>query len=347
MPESRVTIIDVARAASVHPSTVSRVLNGRAELSVLPETRARVVAAAKRLGYRPSQLARGLRLHRTFTLGMLISNITNPLFPPIIKAVDDTGHARGYNLVLCNTEDKSEREATYLQVLSDSHVDGLLIASSFTADATLAGLRRDRFPFVLVNRGTRRGEDLCVQPDNARGMAQAVGHLVELGHRRIGVVAGPQTTTTGVERLDGARAALRSHRLRLEDELVSVSEGFSDDAGYRAARRLLRTSEPPTAVLCANDLIALGTLRAARELDLDVPAELSIVGFGDIPRADLLGPPLTTVHVPQHEMGVRAATMLIALIEGEPIERRREVLETQLVVRGSTAAPAQVATKTA
>lgn len=347
MPEARITIIDVAKAASVHPSTVSRVLNARADLAVLPETRARVIAAAKRLGYRPSQLARSLRMQRTFTLGMLISNLTNPLFPPIIKAVDDTGLKHGYNLVLCNTEDKSDREANYLRVLGERHVDGLLIASSFTVETTLAGLRREHFPFVLVNRGARRSDDLSVQPDNAGGMAQAVRHLVELGHRRIGIVAGPQSTTTGHDRLEGGRAALRRHRIRLEDELVAVAEGFAEENGYQAARRLLRASEPPTGVLCANDLIALGTQRAARELGLDVPGDLSIVGFNDIPLADLLNPPLTTVHVPMHEMGVRAATLLIRVIEGAPIERRREVLETELIVRGSTAAPARMAKESA
>jgi LacI family transcriptional regulator len=346
MPEPRITIIDVAKAASVHPSTVSRVLNGKADLNLLPETRARVVAAARKLGYRPSLLARSLRLQRTFTLGMLVANITNPLFPGIIKGVDDAGHARGYNLVLCNTEDKSEREATYLRVLGERHVDGVLIASSFTAEATLAGLRRQRFPFVLVNRGTRR-DDLSVQPDNRGGMAQAVRHLVELGHRRIGVLAGPQTTTTGQERLDGARAALRTHRIRLFEEQIAVAEGFQEADGYRAGRRLLRANEPPTALLCANDLIALGALRAARELELDVPTDLSIVGFNDIPHADLLDPPLTTVHVPQYAMGVRAATLLIAAIENEPIERRRDILETHLVVRGSTATAARAAKQTA
>src|SRR5437588_10929554 len=152
---ARVTIIDVARAARVHPSTVSRVLNGSGELSLLPETRERVIAAANRLGYRPSALARSLRLRRTFTLGMLVPNIDNPFFPPIIKGVEDTAHARGYNLILCNTEDSSEREATYLRVLRERQVDGLLIASSFMADATSAALRRDHFPFLPVSPGAR------------------------------------------------------------------------------------------------------------------------------------------------------------------------------------------------
>jgi len=348
MSEPRITIIDVARAASVHPSTVSRVLNGRAELSLLPETRQRVLATARRLGYRPSALARSLRLRRTFTLGMLIPDITNPFFPPIIKGAEDTAHARGYNVILCNTEDSSEREATYLRVLRERQVDGLLIASSFTADTVIADLRKERFPFVLVNRGSSRGaDDLGVLADNRAGMSSAIDHLVELGHRRIGIVAGPQTTTTGHERLAFAKSALRARRVRLDESLVAVSEGFSEETGYRAARRVFRAGAPPTAVVCANDLIALGVLRAAHEVGLSVPAELSIVGFNDIPLAGRFDPPLTTVRVPQQEMGARAATLLIAELEGEPIEARRVLVDATLVVRASTAAPARAERKSA
>jgi LacI family transcriptional regulator len=343
--EPRVTIIDVARAASVHPSTVSRVLNARAELSLLPETRERVIAAANRLGYRPSALARSLRLRRTFTLGMLVPNIDNPFFPPIIKGVEDTAHARGYNLILCNTEDSSEREATYLRVLRERQVDGLLIASSFMADSTIAELRHDHFPFVLVNRGSRSARDLAVVVDNALGVAAAIEHLVGLGHRRIGIVAGPQTTMTGQQRLTAARAALREHRIRVDPALVAVAEAFSQEAGYRAARRLVFATEPPTAIFGANDLIALGALRAIREAGLECPAHVSIVGYNDIPLADLFGPPLTTVHVPQREMGTQAAALLIAQIEGEPIAASRVVAQVHLVVRGSTAAPATVLQK--
>ena len=329
MTEPRITIIDVARAASVHPSTVSRVLNRRAELSLLPETRQRVIAAARRLGYRPSALARSLRLQRTFTLGMLVPNIDNPFFPPIIKGVEDTAHARGYNLVLCNTEDSSEREDAYLRVLRERQVDGILIASSFMADATIAELRRDRFPFVLVNRGTRGADDLAVLVDNEKGVAAAIDHLVDLGHRRIGIVT------------------LRARGVKLDPSLVSVAEAFSQEAGYRAARRLLGGVEPPTAVFGANDLLAIGVLRAAREAELECPADVSLVGFNDMPLTEFFGPPLTTVHVPQREMGVRAADLLIARIEGQPADTRRVTMDVHLVVRGSTAAPSRSQQKTA
>ena len=338
MAARRVTITDVARASNVHVSTVSRVLNGR-ELSLLPETRERVISAATRLGYRPSALARGLRLRRTFTLGMLVPDITNPVFPSIIKGVEGAAHARGYHLILCNTEDSYEREASYLRVLREWRVDGILIASSSTAESTIAELRREKFPFVLLNSASRPSDDLAVMPDNRQGASAAIDHLIQLGHRRIGLIAAPQTTTTGQERLLAARATLRRHHLAHEDALVSVADSFSEESGYRAARRLLLDDEPPTAIFGANDLIALGAIRLAREIGLAVPRDLSVVGFNDIPQSQLFDPPLTTVHVPQEEMGLLAASLLVNHLEGRRIERRQVVLETQLVVRGSTATP--------
>lgn len=340
MAARRVTITDVAKAANVHASTVSRVLNARAELSLLPETRERVIAAATRLGYRPSALARGLRMRRTFTLGMLVPDITNPVFPGIIKGVEGAAHARGYHLILCNTDDSYEREASYLRVLREWRIDGLVIASSSTGEATLAELRREKVPFVLLNSASRASDDLAVAPDNRRGVALALDHLIQLGHRRIGLIAAPQTTMTGQERLMAARATLRRHHLAHEDALVAVADSFSEAAGYSAARRLLLDAEPPTAIFGANDLIALGAIRLAREIGLMVPGDLSVVGFNDIPQSELFDPPLTTVRVPQEEMGVLAAALLIDHVEGRRIERRQVTLETQLVVRGSTAAPA-------
>lgn len=344
MAARRVTITDVARAANVHASTVSRVLNGRAELSLLPETRERVIAAATRLGYRPSALARGLRLRRTFTLGMLVPDITNPVFPSIIKGVEGAAHTRGYHLILCNTDDSFEREASYLRVLREWRVDGLLIASSSTAESTIAELRREKVPFVLLNSASRASDDLAVTPDNRQGVSAALDHLIQLGHRRIGLIAAPQTTVTGQERLLAARAALRRHHLAHDDALVEVADSFSEVSGYRAARRLLLDGEPLTAIFCANDLIALGAIRFAREIGLTVPDDLSVVGFNNIPQSELFDPPLTTVHVPQEEMGVLAAALLIDQLEGRHIARRHVVLETELVVRGSSAAPPESTT---
>lgn len=303
-----------------------------------PETRRKVLAAVERLGYRPSAIARGLRLQRTNTLGMLVPDITNPFFPPIIRGAEEAARERGYELVLCNTDDVPERERASLRVLRERQADGVLIATSRMADATVAALRRERFPFVLVNRGSRVSADLSVEVDNERAAEAVIAHLASLGHRRIAHIAGPLSTTTGAERAAGYRLAMKSHGFPMDAALLAEAEAYAEVSGHAAATRLLRAS--PTAIFAANDLLVLGALRAAREAGLRVPQQISLVGINDIPLVSLIDPPLTTVRVPQREMGEIAADMLIALLENEPIARRHVLLETMLVVRGSTAAPA-------
>lgn len=332
----RRTIHDVARLAGVHPSTVSRALS-RTDLPVRPETRRKVLAAARRLEYRPSPLARGLRLQRTKTLGMLVPDITNPFFPPIIRGAEEAARERGYELVLSNTDDSPDRERASLALMRERQADGLLIATSRMADATLTGVRRDRLPFVLVNRGSRVTADHSVEVDNERAAETVVAHLASLGHRRIAHIAGPLSTTTGAERAAGYRAAMTAHGLGAHALVVEAS-AYSEDAGRDAAAKVLGAD--PTAIFAANDLIAIGVLRALREVGRRVPRDVSLVGVNDIPLAGFLDPPLTTMRVPQREMGGVAARMLIALLEGEPLTRRQVVLETSLVVRGSTAAVA-------
>jgi len=268
---------------------------------------------------------------------MLVPDITNPFFPPIIRGAEEAARERGYELVLCNTDDDPERERASLRVLRERQADGLLIATSRMADATLASVRRERFPFVLVNRGSRVAEDPAVEVNNARAAAEIVAHLVDLGHTRIAHVAGPLSTTTGAERAAGYREALRAHGLPADAALVAEAVSYSEDAGHVAAMCLLAVA--PTAIFAANDLLALGALRAAREKGLRVPADLSLVGINDIPMVGLLDPPLTTARVPQREMGELAARMLIGLVEREPVAQRHVLLDTKLVVRGSTAAP--------
>ena len=320
----------------MHPSTVSRALH-RADLPVREETRRKVLAAVERLEYRPSAIARGLRLRRTHTLGMLVPDITNPFFPPIIRGAEEAARERGYELVLCNTDDAPERETASLRVLRERQADGLLIATSRMADTTVAALRRERFPFVLVNRGSSVTADPSVEVDNERAAEAVIEHLASLGHRRIGHIAGPLSTTTGAERAAGYRSAMNARGLPIDERLLAEADAYAEPSGYAAGTRLLRAR--PTAIFAANDLLVLGALRAAREARLRVPQDVSLVGINDIPLVDLIDPPLTTVRVPQREMGRIAAGMLIALLENGPIARRHVLLDPTLVVRGSTAVP--------
>jgi LacI family transcriptional regulator len=337
---ARATITDVAAEAGVHPSTVSRVLNGGAGTTIRPETRQRVTEAAERLAYRPSAIARSLRLQQTMTLGMLVPDIANPFFSPIIKGAEEAALERGYNLILCNTEDEPAREETYLRLLRQRQVDGLLIASSRMADDTIAELRdAEELPFVLLNRATRNAGDLAVVVDNRAAAAEAVAHLAALGHRRVGHIAGPQTTTTGLERLDGYREGVRVHGLSVEPGLVEEADAFSVEAGSRALAIMLAGRARPTGVFAANDLIAIGIVKRLRDVGIVIPRGFSVVGFNDIPLAGLLEPALTTVRVPQFEMGAAGAHLLIDRLEGRPISDVRVTLPTELIVRSSTASP--------
>jgi LacI family transcriptional regulator len=272
---------------------------------------------------------------------MLVPDITNPFFPPIIRGAEEAARERGYELVLCNTDDSPERETASLRLLRERQADGLLMATSRMADATVAAIRRERFPFVLVNRGSRVSADLSVEVDNERAAAAVIAHLAGLGHRRIAHIAGPATTTTGAERASGYREAMKAHGLVTDAALIAEADAYAEPSGYAAAVRLLRAS--PTAIFAANDLLILGALRAAREARLRVPRDISLVGVNDIPLAELIDPPLTTVRVPQREMGEIAARMLIAVLENEPVARRHVLLDTTLIVRGSTAAPSSAA----
>ena len=318
---------------------MSRVLNGHAGTTVRPATRERVLAAADRLGYRPSVLARSLRLQQTLMLGMLVPDITNPFFSSIIKGAEDAARERGYNLILCNSEDDPEREATCLHALREHQVDGLLIASSQMADDTITALREEGYPFVLLNRATQSAEDLAVVVDNHAAAVEAIAHLAALGHRRVGHIAGPQNTTTGIDRLQGYLAGVRAYGLADEPELVVEADAFSLEAGREALGVMLAGPARPTAVFAANDLIAIGMLQRLRDMGAAVPGDLSIVGFNDIPLAGLLEPALTTVRVPQLEMGAAGTRLLIDRLEGRPIGDVRLTLPTELIVRASSAAP--------
>jgi LacI family transcriptional regulator len=339
-PKSRATIADVASEAGVNPSTVSRILNGSGGVAMRPETRERVVAAAERLGYRPSVFARGLRTRQTLTIGMLVPDITNPFFSSIIKGAEDEARIRGYNVILCNSEDDPGREATCLDSFYAYQTDGLLVASSHMADETIRTLRETGYPFVLLNRATRNAEDLAVVVDNHGASVGAVAYLASLGHRRVGHIAGPGNTTTGVARLEGYRAAVAEHGLADEPELIVEADAFSVEAGHRALAIMLAGPARPTAVFAANDLIAIGMIQRLRESGASIPRDLSIVGFNDIPLAGLLEPALTTVRVPQLEMGVAGVRLLIDRLEGRPIDQVRVTLPTELVIRSSAAAPA-------
>jgi LacI family transcriptional regulator len=332
---------DLARQAGVHPSTVSRVLNGDPAVRVSESTRSNLLRLAAATGYRPNRLARSLKMQRTHIVGMLIPDVANPVFATLLRAVEDAAAAAGYNVILCNTDDNPARLEAHLRTLGEGHVDGLLIATAHFRDAAVA-LLRHRMAYVLVNRHRGDPEDDYVVPDDRRGAQLAVDHLVGLGHRRIAHIAAAPDISTAAGRVEGFRAAMAGHGLSPRGDLV-VEGGLTEAAGERAMRRLLAlpAERRPTAVFAVNDLAALGAIAAARDAGLRVPDDLSVVGYNDLFPAGRARPALTTVRVPLQEMGRRAAELLFDRLDGavDAATPAHVVLPVELVVRASTAPP--------
>ena len=338
MARAKVTIHDVASAVGVHPSTVSRVLNANTRHMVTAEIAQRVLEAARTLGYHPNALAHSLRTRRSNTVGVLIPDITNPVFPPILRGIEDGLAAAGYTAIIANTDGVGDRANLILEGMLARRVDGFILATARRKDPMIDRCVAEDIPLVLINRTTKSGgRAISVVTDDVAGIALTVAHLAGLGHKRIAHIAGPLHLSTGHERHRGFVAAMKSAGLELHPDLVVVAEAFSEHAGERAMLTLLDRGRKFTAAVTGNDLLALGAYDALNARGLRCPQDVSITGFNDMPFVDKVSPPLTTVRIQHYEMGMRAATALLERIK-EPAMRGADIkLEPSLVVRSSTA----------
>ena len=328
------TIRDVARLAAVSVSTVSYALTGERPISAA--TRARVLVAARSLGYQPNALATSLKTGRSMTLGLIIPDILNPFFTVIACAAEDAARAQGYSLVLCNSANDAEREQEYLQLLRSRRVDGLIyMAGSSVPHATLRALVQQGFPLVLIDEELSGIDAASLAVRNYEGGAAVGAHLAELGHRCVGVIGGPPALRTAQARLAGLLAGLALYGVQVPPERLLVGD-YQLESGQAAARRLLDADPAISALFAANDLMALGALREAQSRRLAIPGAVSIAGFDDIPLASLVSPALTTVSQPAQTMGEQAIALLLAQIQGRCASSRQVVFGTHLRVRGST-----------
>jgi LacI family transcriptional regulator len=334
-----VTIRDVARVANVHPGTVSRALNEETRGLVNPDTAERVIRAANKLGYRPNRIARGLKTSRSHTIGVLIPDITNPLFPPILRGIEDRLDDAGYTSLIVNTDNDPERERIHLEAMRARQVDGLISATARLDRELLDELGGAGTPLVLVNRSLEDGSVPAVTVNDRQGIALAVEHVVALGHRRIGHVAGPQNLSTGHRRHLGFIEAMGAAGLPTPPEHVRFGAFFTDVEGARACDELLDAAPDLTAIVAANDLLAIGCYDTVEQRGLTCPDDISIVGFNDMPFVDRLRPPLSTVRVPQREIGKVAADLLLEQLSDGSETMNEILLEPTMMVRGSTASP--------
>ncbi len=329
----RVTMADVAREANVSLMTVSRVIN-QAE-SVSDGTRQRILNVIDTLGYRPSGIARGLATQRTGTLGLVVPDIANPFFSGVARGAEQIAYTEGYNVFLCNSEEDPAREVDILQSLEEKRADGLILCSSRLEDDDLAQALSAHAFAVLFNRRIDSDSIRSIMVDDESGAIKLTRYLLSSGRRRIAMLAGPPASHSGHQRLRGYRAALAAADLILEDDLA-IPCTPSVTGGMSAASDLLSAHSQLDALICYNDLVAVGALQACAELELSVPEDIAIAGFDDIPISGLVTPPLTTCSVPLQTMGEAAMRLLLNQISGCNSTDLDTVFYPELVVRAST-----------
>ncbi|MCX7967485.1 MAG: LacI family transcriptional regulator [Armatimonadetes bacterium] len=334
------TLADVAKRAGVALSTVSAVLNNRPDCFVSEETRQRILQAAEELGYRPNYLARSLAKGKTDTIGLVIYEVANPYFAYLADEVEKEVRQAGYQLLLCTNRDGMDiDDRSNLELLSNQRVDGILLwASRYPAEGYTVPLPKkikSRIPMVVLGYHTKDGTDY-VSIDRAAGTYQATKHLIALGHRRIGYLAPPWGMNPEHPKLDGILRALKEEGL--PDPVLMLTQGHTRLDGRSAVQAIKEQNPFPTALICYNDLVAIGAYRGLRDLGLSVPEDIALVGFDGIEDGEYLDPPLTTVTVPVTALSQIAVHFLLNRISGEVEEQQKEVVIPELLVRGSCGA---------
>lgn len=330
-----VTIKDVAKKADVSYATVSRALNGK--YGVRDKTREKILAVARAMGYTPNAIARGLVKRQTHTIGLIIPDITNPFYPEVARGIEDQARASGYSVFLCNTNYDKQREADYLNLLSEKRVDGIIMAPISNQSAQRLEEAGNMIPVVYVTKRVSGNALSFVVIDDERGGFIATKYLIEQGYKTIGYIGPDEKTGNDPgERLAGFRAAFKKFGISVQSRYVRIAD-FKRETGYNAIARMIEAGNFPRAVFAGNDLLAIGMIQGIKEKGLSVPRDIAIIGFDNIPLAAFPEIRLTTIHQPKYEMGQMAADILLEKIEKRtPGQPRRVILEPELIVRSSS-----------
>lgn len=327
-------IQDVAKLAGVSIATVSRVLNGRDH--VHKDVANRVRMAAQELQYQPSRAARALRAKQATIIGLLITDIQNPFFTALVRGVEDVAQRNGYSLILCNSDEDPQKERRYIEVLCAERVAGAIVVPAREQQHALKLFRDHHIPLVTVDRRSKDEESDAVLVDNVRGAREATAHLLANGYRRIGIISGPATTTTGRERLEGYRQALHEAGIEHDPSLERIGS-FKEESGRQLTYELLDVVKPIDALFISNNLMTLGALAALNECKLRIPDDIAVVSFDEMPWASLNMVSLTTVTQPVYEIGSTAALRLFQRLQNPKAFTRQEiVLAPTLQIRNST-----------
>ena len=336
MAKPRVTLKDVASKVGVHSSTVSRVLNPATKDMVTEEIANKILSAVAEMGYRPNTFAQSLKTNRSYTVGVMVPDLTNPSFALIIKGIDNMLEAHGYSVIVANTYNLEEKQKSTLEKFRERHVDGLIIATAKRKEELIDDCMREGTPFVQAVRASENINVCSVVSDELIGGNMVISHLAHLGHKEIAYIAGPQFISTGFARYQGFLQGMMNAGLDIDQELTVFCNTFSEEEGRNAASKLLALDKKITAVYVGNDIMALGVYDELEARGIKCGKEISVVGFDDMPFADKFNPPLTTVHTPMVNIGIEAARILIDKINDNNIPARTIKLKPDLIVRNST-----------
>ena len=331
------TIREVAKRADVSAMTVSRVLNNSAHIS--RKARQRVEAAIAELGYVPNALARSLRFKQTNTLALVPTDITNPFFTTVARGVEDAASDAGFNVIFCNTDESEGEQRENLTALARKQVDGVLLVPARSTPEALVYLQERHIPVVILDRRIEHCSADSVRCDSEGGAYRLTRLLLDQGHRRIAILTGSENVSTAVDRVTGYRRALDEVGIAV-DESYSIYGEFTQASGEVMARQALRLSPPPTALFAANNFIAIGAYRALRAGGYQIPEQVSLVGFDDLPPALVMDPFLTVAAQPAYEMGQKATELLLArLADPAPAPPQELIMPTEIIVRQSSGPP--------
>lgn len=327
-----ITIKDIAHMAGVSITTVSKIINKKDE-DISDKTREKVLKIIDDYNYMPSALATGLVTKKTKTIGLLLPDISNAFFAELARGVEDGANCEGYNVILCNTDDDSDKEIQYLNVLKVKHVDGIIFLSAALSNHNeIKELNHKGFPLVVLDRALDVENMMTVYLDNIMGGYIATKHLAEFGHKKIGCITGPLKNKLAKHRFDGYKKALDEMHINLKEHFV-YEGNFKTKSGETGGRELIKAGA--TAIFACNDMMAYGVYKAIQEQDMKIPQDISVVGFDDIFISEILAPPLTSVKQPTYEMGIMSAAMLIKSIKGIQLKQTKMEFKPTLSIRKS------------
>ncbi|MCP3942135.1 MAG: LacI family transcriptional regulator [Desulfobacteraceae bacterium] len=326
-----VSIKDVARVAGVSTATVSRVLSNKPH--VREQVRNHVLCVIKEMGYRPNHLARSLRTQKANILGLIVSDIQNPFFSQVSRAVEDTASQKGMSIFLCNTDEDPEKEDRYLKVMRDERVSGIIFSPTQKLSNNFIDIKNYGLPMVIIDRRVKAVEIDSIQVDNIKAAKMAVKHLINHGCKRIAALFGTGSTT-GKDRHEGYIKALEEHDLQPKTELVKFVEAKKAE-GYKAVKKLLNLPKPPDAIFTSNGLLSAGAFEALGQSSIKIPEEIALITFDETPWSTLVNPPLTVIAQPTYDIGKKAVQLLVKRIQDPTCPFQQITLKSKLVVRQS------------